>query len=191
MDRELRQRSARRAVLVPAPRFRRELQRALVGEIRLHEADAAEFAGLDGLAHRADARHQPRAVADRDADAVGLLQRLDGEAFLQRAGDRLLGVDVLAGLGDLARERQMLLVRHGQDHALDLRIGQQGGEVGRASDAEFLLEGRAAFLRAAEARDDLDRIGCADGAGQHLGPAAEPDDADFDAIGTHEHLIVN
>ena len=133
MDRELRQRAARRAVLVPAPRLRRELQRALVGEIRLHEADAAEFAGLDGLAHRADARHQPRAVADRDADAIGLLQRLDGEAFLQRAGDRLLGVDVLAGLGDLARERQVLLVRHGQDHALDLGIVQKRGEVGRAS----------------------------------------------------------
>ena len=182
MDRELRQRAAGRAVLVPAPRLRRELERALVGEIRLHEADAAELAGLDGLAHRADARHQPRAVADRDADAVGLFQRLDGEAFLQRAGDRLLGVDVLAGLGDLARERQMLLVRHGQDHALDLRIGQERGEVGRASHAEFLLEGRAAFLGAAEALNDLDRIGRADCAGQHLGPAAEADDADFDAI---------
>ena len=51
----------------------------------------------------------------------------DGEAFFQRAGDRLLGVDMLTGLGHLACERQVLLVRHGQDHAFDLRIIQKRG----------------------------------------------------------------
>ena len=69
------------------------------------------------------------------------------------------------------------------------RIGQQRCEIGRAFDAEFLLERRAAFLGAAEALHDLDGIGCADGAGEHLGPAAEPDDTDFDAIAGHEFLI--
>ena len=69
-------------------------------------------------------------MADRDADAIGLFQRLDCESFLQRAGDRLLGVDVLAGLGDLARERQVLLVGHCEDHALDLGIAQKGRRSG-------------------------------------------------------------
>ena len=64
-----------------------------------------------------------------------LFQRRDGEALLQRAGDRLLGVDVLAGLGDLARERQMLLVGNGQDDALDRGIGEHGAEIGRRRHA--------------------------------------------------------
>src|SRR5215813_9030410 len=105
MDRELRQRPARRAVLVPAPHLGRELERALVGEVRLDEADAAELAGIDRLADLADAGHQAGAVADRDGDAIGLLQRLDLEPFLKRTCDRLFGVDVLARLGDLARDR--------------------------------------------------------------------------------------
>src|SRR3954447_4822814 len=103
MNRELRQRPARRAVLVPAPHLGGELERALVREIRLDEADASKLAGIDRLAHLADARHQARAMADRDGHAMGLLQRLDLESFLERAGDRLLGVDVLARLRHLAR----------------------------------------------------------------------------------------
>ena len=180
MDGELGERPARRLVLVPAPGFRRELERALVGEIRLHEGDAAELAGIDRLPDEPDAGHQPRAVADRDADAECFFQRLDGETFLQRAGDRLLGVDVLAGLGHFARERQMLLVGHREDHAADRRIGQQRGEIGRRRDAEFLREGRALVLGAAVGGDDFQLVGLLRGAREHLGPAAEPDDGDFD-----------
>ena len=48
--------------------LRRQLERALVGEIRLDEADAPKFAGIDRFARIiANAGHQPRAVADRDA----------------------------------------------------------------------------------------------------------------------------
>jgi len=94
------------------------------------------------------------AVADRDGHPIGLLQRLDLEPFLERAGDRLLGVDVLARLGHLARERQVLLVRDGQDHAFDLRVGQHGGEVGGRRDPKFLLERGALVFRAAVAGDD-------------------------------------
>ena len=50
MDRELRQRPARRAVACTSARSWGELERALVGEIGLHEADAAELAGVDRLA---------------------------------------------------------------------------------------------------------------------------------------------
>ena len=85
-------------------------------------------------------RHQPRAVADRDAHAEGLLQRLDFEAFLQRAGDGLFGVDVFAGLRDFARERQMLLVRHREDDAFDRGIAEQGREIGRTANSEVALK---------------------------------------------------
>src|SRR4029079_149069 len=51
------------------------------------------------------------------------------------------------------------------------------------------LEGGAAVLRAAETLHDLDRLGGAGGAGEHLGPTAESDDTDLDAIAGHEFLI--
>ena len=112
--------------------------------------------------------------------AVGALQRLDLQPLLERAGDRLLGVDVLAGLRDLARNRQVLLVRHREDDALDRRVGQHGGEVGHDRDAEFLRKGRALLLGAAVAGDDLDCVRAKAGAGQHLRPAAEADDSNLD-----------
>ena len=126
--------------------------------------------------------HQARAVADRDGHAVGLLQRLDLEPFLERAGDRLFGVDVLAGLGHLARDRQMLLVRDREDHARDGGIGEHGREIGRRGDAEFMLERGALVLGAAVAGGDLEAIGLARRAREHLGPAAEPDDSDFHLV---------
>src|SRR5262245_51269825 len=98
MNRQLRQRPAWRAVLVPAPHLGGELERALVREIRLDESDAAELTRIDRCTDLADAGHQARAVADRDGHPMGLLERLDLEPFLERAGDRLLGVDVLACL---------------------------------------------------------------------------------------------
>ena len=73
-----------------------------------------------------------KSVVDPDGKIVLPMMRptkvagLDLETVLQRRRDRLLGVDVLLGLGDLARERQMLLVWHGEDHAFDLRVGEHG-----------------------------------------------------------------
>jgi hypothetical protein len=54
----------------------------------------------------------------------------------------------------IARERQVLLVRDGQDHTLDLRVGQHGGEVGARRNPEFLLKSGALVFRAAVAGDD-------------------------------------
>jgi hypothetical protein len=76
--------------------------------------------------------------------------------------DRLLGVDVLAGLGDLLRHRQVLLVGHGEDHALDRRIGEHGFHRGGGLEpgvGEFGLEGIALLLRAAVAGHDADAGG--------------------------------
>src|SRR5262249_35467698 len=41
------------------------------------------------------------------------------------------------------------------------------------------------LFRAAETRNDLERIRAARGAREHLGPAAKTDDPDFDAISSH------
>ena len=109
----------------------------------------------------------------------------DLDAVLERGGDRLLGIDVLAGLGDFGRDRQMLLVRNGDDDAADLRVGQQRLHVRHAGDAEFLLEGAALILGAAVAGDDLELVRFRHRPGEHLGPAAEPDDTELRWSGAH------
>ena len=185
MNRKLRQRPARRLGFVPAPRVGSEFERALVGEIRLDEGDAAEFAGIDRLANAANAAEQARAVPDGDGDAVFLFQRLDLDSVLERGGDRLFGIDVLAGFGDLGCDRQMLLVRNRNDHAADFRVGQQRLHVRHAGDAEFLLEGASLILGAAVAGDDFELVRFRDRPGEHLGPAAEPYDAELRWFSTH------
>src|SRR5712691_5539183 len=62
MDRELRQRAAGCAMLVPAPGLRGELERALVGKIGLDEGDPTELARIDRAADLPDSRHQPCAM---------------------------------------------------------------------------------------------------------------------------------
>ncbi len=185
VDRELRQRAAGRAVLVPAPRLRRQFERTLVGEVRLEKCDAPQFAGVDFFLDHADAGHQPRAVADRHADAVLLLERGDPQAIDERVRDRLFRVHVLARFGDHLGHRQMLLVRHGENDALNFRIGEQRCHVRRGGHTHFRGERVALLGGAAEARDDLQFVGFFGGARQHAGPAAETDDADFYGIAAH------
>ncbi len=185
MNGQLRERPARRLVLVPAPGLGGQLQRPLVGEIGLDEGDAAELARVDRLLDAPDSGHQACAVADRHGHAKSLFQRLDLQPFLDRAGDRLLRVDVLAGLRHLARDREMLLVRDRDDHARDPGIGEHGREIGRSRHPEFILECRALLLRAAITRGDREEIGLARGAREYLGPAAETDDSDFHPIRGH------
>ena len=132
-----------------------ELKRALVGVICLHECHTTEFAGVGCFAHHADSGHQPRAVPDGDCHAERLFQGFDFEPIFERARDRLLGIDVLAGLSDLARERKMLLVRHGEDDPFDLGISKHARKIGRGRDSEFPLEGGPLFLGAAETGDDF------------------------------------
>ena len=57
-------------------------------------------------------------------DAVGLFYNFKLKPLFQRRRDRFLGIDMLAGFGDLAREWQMLLIRHRQDYVLDGRISE-------------------------------------------------------------------
>ena len=118
----------------------------------------------------------------RHGHAVSRLEVGDGEALLQGAGDRLLGVDVLPRLGDLERERQMLLIGNGEDDSLDRGIGEHRGEIGHRCNAEFVCEGVALLLRAAIGRHDPERLRLRCRPGEHLGPAAKPDDADFGHI---------
>ena len=185
MDGELRQRAARRLGFVPAPGLRREFERPFVGEVGLDEGDPAQFAGIDRIADLADARQQPGAVTDRHRDAVEFFERLDLETVFQRRGDRLFCVNVLFGLGDFAGDRQMLLVRNGEDDARDFWIGEHGLQIGNGGDAHLLGKGRARCLGAAKARDNLQFVGLFAGAGQDLGPAAEADNAEFDGICAH------
>ena len=156
MDAQLREVAAGRAIFVPAPGLRREFQRAFVGEIRLHKSHASEFAAIDVLFDNTYARHQARAVAHGDGDAVLFFQRFDFESIFQRLCDGLLGVHMLAGLGHHLRQRQMLLVRHGQNHALDLGVGQHGLHIGHWRHPQFLIKLITLGLRAAIARDDVE-----------------------------------
>jgi len=57
-------------------------------------------------------------MADGNGHAVLPFQGGDLEAVFERLGDRLFGVDMLASFGDHLRQRQVLLVGDGQDHAL-------------------------------------------------------------------------
>ena len=185
VDGKLRKRPTRRLGFVPAPRVGGELERALVGEIGLHESDATEFAGVDCLTDAADAAQQPRAMADRDGDAVFLFQPCDLDAVLERGGDRLLGIDVLAGFGDLGRDRQVLFVRNRDDYSADFRVGQQRFHVWHGRDAEFLLEGATLILGTAVAGDDFELVRFRYRPGEHLGPAAEPHNAELCWFTTH------
>ena len=169
-------------MLVPAPGLRGELECALVGEIGLHESHPPQLAGVDRSANLPDPGHQPRAVADRHRDAVSCLKGSDLDPLLESAGDRFLRVDVLACLRDLERERQMLLVWNRQQHAANRAIGQHGGKIGRRRDAEFAREGLPLLLGAAIGRHDLELRRLRRGAREHLGPAAKPDDSDFDCV---------
>jgi hypothetical protein len=189
VDRELGQRAAGRAVLVPAPGLRRQLEGALVGEIGFQEGDAPQFPGVDAFLDDAYARHQPRAVSDGDGDAVLLFQRGDLEPVLQRLGYRLLGVDVLAGTRDHLRHRQVLLVRNRQDHTLQLGGGEQGLHVGCRRHPQLFFEREALVLGTAVAGDDLQPGRLLRRAGQDLGPAAETDDADIDWRAPHWNFL--
>ena len=182
MDRQLRQRTAGCAMLVPAPGLRRELERPFVGEIGFDESDAAELAGIDRGADLPDPGHQACAVSHRHGDVVLRLEVGDGEAFFQRAGDRLLGVDMLARLGDLECQRQMLLVGNGENDPLDRGIGQHRGQIGHGGNPQLAREGVALLLRTAIGRHDLERLRLRCRARKHLGPASEPDNPDFGYI---------
>ena len=187
MDRQLRERAAGRAVLVPTPGLWREFKRAFVGKICLNEGDTSEFAGVDRLPDLADARHQPCAVADRDRNPVALRQSADFEAVFERVGDRLFRIDVLAGGCDLASNGQMLLVGHRYDHAFDVGTCQQRLHVGGGRNAGRLGERLALLFAAAEAGDDFDLVRLGRGTREHLGPASEPDDPHFYPI-SHPYL---
>ena len=158
VDGELRQRTAGGAILVPAPGLRRQFQRAFVGEIGFDEGDATQFAGVDFFLDDADAGHQPCAMADGDGDAVLFLQCFDFQAVFEGLRNRLLGIDMFAALGDDFGHRQMLFIRHCQDHALYFRIGQHRLHVRYRGHAHFLGEGITLFLRTAVTGDDLDFV---------------------------------
>jgi hypothetical protein len=144
---------------------------------------AAELATVDGGANPPDTGHQARAVPDRDGDAEFLLEILDLEPVLERARDRLLGVDVLAGAGHLERDRQVLLVGDGEDHALDLRIAQHGGKLRHRRHPGLARKSGALVLGAAEAGRDLDALRARRRAREHTRPATQTDDAYLDGIG--------
>jgi hypothetical protein len=182
VDRELRQRPARRPVLVPAPGLWGQFEGALVGKVRFDERHAAQFARIDRLPDHADAGHQAGAVAHGDRHAVRALQLSDAQSLFQRVGDRFFRIDVFFRRSHLLGERPVLLVGNGEDHATDRGIGEHRVHVGHCGHAHFLLESGALFLGAAVARNDLDlvRFGC--GTGQDLGPAAQAHDADSDRI---------
>ena len=71
-------------------------------------------------------------MADDDLHAVALLQRFDPHAVFERVGDRFFGVDVLAGFRHFLRDRQMLLVRHGQDDAAQAFVASKVLKSGAA-----------------------------------------------------------
>jgi hypothetical protein len=138
--------AARRAILVPAPGLGRELERALVREVRFHERDPSQFPRVDSFLDDADAGHQARAVPDRHRDAVLFLQRRDPQAVVQSLRNGFFGIDVLFCPRHLLGERKMLLVRDGEDDPLQLGIGQHRLEVAHRRHAELRMEGGALFL---------------------------------------------
>src|SRR5262249_16469630 len=148
------------------------------------------FAAVDGGADLPNAGHQARAVADREGYAVPLLKRGHLQTLFQRAGNRLLGVDVLAGASDLDGERQMLLVGNREDAAGEGTVRQHGLEAADGRNAEVAFKRLALLLRAAVSGDDRQLIGFGRRPRQHLGPAAEPDDPDFHCVYAHSALII-
>jgi hypothetical protein len=61
----------------------------------------------------------------------------------------------LPALGDLFRERQVLLIRNSENHTLNCGIGEQRLHIGRCTDTGLLCKRTAFFLRTAIAGDDL------------------------------------
>jgi len=90
-----------------------------------------------------DARHQPRAVPDRDSDAVSRLEVGDLEPFLERAGDRLLSVDGACRDRHFARQRQMLPLGTVRITPSIAGSDSMVAEVGRRRHAEFARKGLA------------------------------------------------
>src|SRR5580704_13782912 len=85
VNRQLRKRPAGSLVLIPAPRFRRQFQRAIVRKIRFDERHPSKFPRVNRLPNLPDPRHQPRAVPHRYSDSVFFFQRRNLQPVHQRA----------------------------------------------------------------------------------------------------------
>src|SRR5690349_22673736 len=83
----------------------------------------------------------------------------------------------------------MLLVRYRQDDAFDFGVREQRLEIGGGRYAELLLECRSLFLRPAVCGHDFQFVRFGSCPGEHLRPATETDDADFDG-GRHAVFLL-
>ena len=146
---------------------------------------------VDRRADGADAGHQPGAMADRDGDAVAASPAPRSRAR-PRACWRSASRCRRACRPSATSRAIGKCCSFGTVRMTPLTPGSVSmvGEVGHHLDAEFPREGRALLLRAAMAGDDLQGIGPEAGAGQHLGPAAEPYDPNRDGSCCHQGLLL-
>ena len=144
VDTELDHRPTRALVGEPAPGVGGQLQAALVGEVGLCQRHLSDLAGLDPLLHRPMPPEPSSAVTDCEwFPGCGRRPRNLTGVF-HRVGYRLVGVDGLARIEALEDDALVRVIRRGDHHALDLRVGEQLVEGGcRSGNPELRLESGA------------------------------------------------
>jgi hypothetical protein len=167
---------ATRALGLRAPGVGGELEPALVREVRLGQGDVSEPTVLDPLLHDAGTAKASRAVPDGHDLAVLLGRVGDGERVLHGSGDRLLGVERLAGLHRLDDQLAVGVVGRRQHDALDLGVREQLlVAAGAGGDPVLGLERMPLRLVPTEAAHEVDDRSPADRVGQDVRPTTGTD----------------